>query len=332
MKISVICTVYEEVDTIEKLVNSITNQTEVPDEMIIVDGGSEDGTNQKLLNLQKKHEWLNWQVEEGVNISEGRNKAIKYAENEHILGIDGGCVAHEKWVEKMKEGFEEGHDALAGVFQYIGDTAFEKVQGEIRTHHYSPDNVSDDFNPSSRSVGFKKKVWRDAGKYPEHLFTGEDSRFNANLIQAGYDFHVVPDAVVYWRMRSTPQEYFKQFYLYGQGDARAGNMFDYVGKKFRLSKVFLMASATWMGIFGVLGSIVSPFTLSLTVLGWGMPYGYYLPHLKSAVNEVGLKALPLWTFLIGLQVWGHFLGYHLEKIRKLRLGELLKERDRLLGE
>ncbi|RLG16029.1 glycosyltransferase, partial [Nanoarchaeota archaeon] len=44
MKVSLICTVLNEEDTIEDLLKSIIKQTRRPDEFVIVDGGSKDKT------------------------------------------------------------------------------------------------------------------------------------------------------------------------------------------------------------------------------------------------------------------------------------------------
>ncbi|MBC5792912.1 MAG: glycosyltransferase [Nanohaloarchaea archaeon] len=320
MKISLICTVYNEGGSIEELLESIVGQKRTPDEAVFVDAGSEDGTRQIIENYSEDYEWIKLFVEEGCNIAEGRNTAIEKAENDYIVGTDGGCILDEGWVKAMEEAFEDGHEALSGLFKPLSDDLFEFVQGEIRCAHYERENVPDNWPPSSRSVGFTRQAWEDAGKYPEDLFTGEDAKYNSNIRRAGYEWHVVRDAFVYWRMRPSWRSYFKQFYLYGEGDARAGNMFDYPGKIFGVSKVFLQTSTTYIGLIGLAGAITEPLLLSLTVAGFGAHYGYYLSNLKSAVEKKGLKTAPYFIGLVPVQTLGHFLGYHKEKVRKwLRL-------------
>jgi cellulose synthase/poly-beta-1,6-N-acetylglucosamine synthase-like glycosyltransferase len=194
---------------------------------------------------------------------------------------------------------------------------FEFVQGKIRCQQYEPENVPDNWPPSSRSVGFTKTAWEEAGKYPEDLYTGEDSKFNTNIRRAGYEWHVVREAFVYWEMRPTWKDYYRQFQQYGEGDARAGNMFDYPGKIFGLSKVLLMTSMTWIALIGILGLLITPYSIALTIVGFGAHYGYYLPNLKAAVKEKGLETVPYWLALVMVQVIGHFTGYYKERIKQV---------------
>ena len=82
-QISVVATVLNEGQAIERLLKSLAAQTRVPDEVIIVDGGSTDDT------LQRLQDWVELEdlplrilVEAGANISRGRNVAI----TEAVLG------------------------------------------------------------------------------------------------------------------------------------------------------------------------------------------------------------------------------------------------------
>jgi len=76
-KATLICTVYNEGESINKLFESILQQSVRPDEVIVVDGGSTDGTIDKIKEIADEHEWVNLIVEEGCNIAEGRNIAAE---------------------------------------------------------------------------------------------------------------------------------------------------------------------------------------------------------------------------------------------------------------
>ena len=90
MKISFIATVFNEEKAIKKLLNSIFSQTELPDEVILVDGGSTDTTvsvisNYKFVisNKKRKLPKLILLVKKG-NRSVGRNAAIKKASGDPL--------------------------------------------------------------------------------------------------------------------------------------------------------------------------------------------------------------------------------------------------------
>ena len=77
------------------------------------------------------------------------------------------------------------------------------------------------FLPSSRSVAFLKSSWAAAGRYPEWLDYCEDLIFDFRLADECGPFGFEPEAVVYFRPRSTLGAFFKQYYRYARGDGKA---------------------------------------------------------------------------------------------------------------
>ena len=54
IKTSLICTVLNEEESVQELIDSIINQSVMPDEIIIVDGGSTDSTTEVIMAKIKK--------------------------------------------------------------------------------------------------------------------------------------------------------------------------------------------------------------------------------------------------------------------------------------
>lgn len=314
VKISLICTVYNEGESIDSLLDSITGQTRTPDEAVFVDAGSEDGTQLTIEEYQEDYEWIRLITEEGCNIAEGRNIAIEEAEHDYIIGTDGGCILDENWCQTMEEAFKEGYEALSGLWRPCSENIFEFVQGEIRGHYIKSGNIPENWAPSSRSIGFTREAWEKAGKYPEHLYTGEDAKFNSNMRRAGYEWKVVEDAWVGWQMRPTWKAYFKQFYRYGEGDARAGNLFDYPGKILGISKVFWRLSFTTIGLAAIPLALVHPMFLGLLAVGFGPQYALKFSSLKSCLRQEGLKTVPYWLVMIPMEAVAHWSGFLKEKV------------------
>ncbi|MFB6159458.1 MAG: glycosyltransferase [Candidatus Nanohalobium sp.] len=217
MKVALVCTVYNEGDSIGELLDSVVAQTRQPEEAIFVDGGSEDGTQEVIQEYASEHGWIELVVNEGCNIAEGRNRGVEETDADIIATTDGGCVLDEKWLEKLMENFPEA-DVSAGVFKPKTDgSRFKEVLGVLET----PDieNLPEDWPPSSRSQAFKRDAWEAVGGYPEDLYTAEDTEFNRQLKEAGCKYQIARDAVVYWEMRDSLEEVFDQYRLYGRGDA-----------------------------------------------------------------------------------------------------------------
>ena len=83
MRVSVICTVLNEKDAITRLLDSLVAQTRPADEVVIVDGGSSDGTPAVVMSYAGRLP-LKLQEARGANISRGRNLAVQRTTGEVI--------------------------------------------------------------------------------------------------------------------------------------------------------------------------------------------------------------------------------------------------------
>ena len=78
-KVSVILTVLNEVDSLCPVLENLLSQSRKPDEIVIVDGGSSNGTIELVEQFAGNEDAIKLMVQKGINISEGRNIAIKHA-------------------------------------------------------------------------------------------------------------------------------------------------------------------------------------------------------------------------------------------------------------
>jgi len=316
-KATLICTVYNEGQSIRELLDSIVAQTVTPDEAIFVDGGSSDQTQDIISEYAEENEWLKLVVDEGANIAEGRNTAVEHATNDYIVSTDGGCVLDKKWYEEMSKAFGES-EYVIGMFKPKYDNLFEEVQGKIICSSHTVEELKKgNRGPSSRSVGFSVQTWKDVERYPEDLYTGEDSKFNAKILSEGYEPAIAEKAMVYWQMRPSWRDLYKQFYKYGQGDAKGGNLFTHPSSKLGITKNFWLFSAAKLTSLAIISLPVSQFyypeyTPYNAVILTGLltiPSLYYLEPLKQVASEKGIKALGIGLAITQLKYWGWFDGF-----------------------
>jgi glycosyltransferase involved in cell wall biosynthesis len=221
--ISLITTVLNEEHTIAEFIESVSKQSQRPDEFVIVDGGSTDNTASIIESHAQKYPWIRLIVSKGAKIGEGRNIAVKSARSEIIACTDAGCVLDKNWLKEITAPLVQGtSDVVCGIYQPLAKNDFERAQGLLVV---SKDIYLNTSRMSSRSLAFTKYAWAAAGGYPEDCKTGEDTLFNINLISGGLNFSYAPKAVVYWRMRPTWNAFAKQFRNYGAGDRKTGNIF-----------------------------------------------------------------------------------------------------------
>jgi glycosyltransferase involved in cell wall biosynthesis len=224
--VSVVATVLNEAPAVERLMDSLAAQSRQPEEVVITDGGSNDGTFGVLQSWVESGQLpLRVIRKPGANISEGRNAAIAVARGQVIASVDAGVRLEEGWLAALVAPFEQAPEkqftaVVSGWFVADPQGAFETAMGAtVLPHLREIDPVT--FLPSSRSVAFRKAAWEAAGGYPEWLDYCEDLVFDLRLRSLYGPFAFAPEAVVRFRPRSSLGAFFRQYYRYARGDGKA---------------------------------------------------------------------------------------------------------------
>ena len=177
--VSVIATVLNEAAAIIELLHSLQAQTRPPEEVVIVDGGSRDGT-LEVLQAFAAEASLPVRVlsAPGANISRGRNLAIAAASGEVIASVDAGVRLEPDWLAELVAPFEgeTPPDVVSGFFQADPRSLFERVLGH---HPAAPRrDRSERFEPPALGA-YRRLAGR--GGYPEWLDYCEDLVFDFGL-------------------------------------------------------------------------------------------------------------------------------------------------------
>ncbi len=223
MKISFITTIYNEQNSILDFLQSLAAQTKLPDEIIIVDGGSVDQTVSLINKFQfpKSVKKVKVIVKKG-NRSVGRNEAIRQASGDIIVCSDAGNILDKDWIALITKPFtEKDVDVVAGYYKGLTQNTFHKSL--LPYVFVMPDKVdSNNFLPATRSVAFKKSIWKKVGGFDEVLSHNEDYAYAKKLKKIGANIVFVKDAIAYWIPRNTLKETYIMFLRFAYGDAEAG--------------------------------------------------------------------------------------------------------------
>jgi hypothetical protein len=202
--------------------DSIDGQIQPPDEIVIVDGGSRDGTLEALQDWSAGRSEVLIVSAPGANIAQGRNLAIARCQGEIIAVTDAGVTLDPSWLERLVAVLvaHSQVDVAAGFFVAEARNVFERSLGAT-TLPTAADVDPTRFLPSSRSVAFRRAAWNAVGGYPAWLDYCEDVVFDLALRGAGHRFVWVPGALAHFRPRPSFGAFCVQYYRYARGDGKA---------------------------------------------------------------------------------------------------------------
>lgn len=102
MRVSLIITTYNWKEALAVVLASAFLQTRLPDEIIVADDGSSDGTAEMVRNIAGQAPmpvYHSWQEDKGFRAARSRNRAIASATGEYVILIDGDIILERHFVE-----------------------------------------------------------------------------------------------------------------------------------------------------------------------------------------------------------------------------------------
>lgn len=278
---TLVSTVFNESDRLDRTLADLNAQTLQPNEVIITDAGSTDGTYEKLLAFAANAKMpVNILQEPKCNVAKGRNLAIKAATNPIILSTDFGCRFHPIWMESIIAPFNNpGTQVVGGAYAVIEaelTTEAEKV-AYVLSNGYQFDAKADYFVPSSRSIAYKKEVFEKVGGYSEWLtLAADDLIFGMQIKKLGIPIVIVDRPLVYWGRHRKYIGYGKETFRYGLGDGEARIKYN----NFLKYLVFIICRLLFVaGI--IVAATTQRFSVLLITLVFSIGFIPYYHHLKN---------------------------------------------------
>ena len=255
MKVSLIATVLNADEHIGAFLASVAAQERAPDEVIVVDGGSTDGT---LERLREGGATVTLIEEPGANIARGRNLAIAAASYDAIAVADADCAYGPGWLAALTAPLEAGADVAMGWTEPVVGSLLDACVASLG-FPLAPGDVDEAaFMPSARSVAFRREAIDAIGGYPEWLPIGEDMWVNHRWRERGFAMRMAPDAVASWHPRGSLRAIWTQYVRYARGDGHAGMYPERQALRFAVYGGVLAALAsrrTWPKLLAAGGAI-----------------------------------------------------------------------------
>jgi glycosyltransferase involved in cell wall biosynthesis len=227
--VTVTATVLNEVEDIDGLVSTLAEQIPAPKEVIIVDGGSSDGTWERLQVARSKYPNLIPIRDESCNlnaspgpIARGRNVGIAAATSEIVACADAGCIYDPEWLARLTAPIVNGSAeyALGGsCIDPQEQTTWDLASAPFFGMRQRADGTTK--SCTARSMAFRKDLWQRVGGFSETTFLGEDTNFDLlvrKLVTPAY----AQRAQAIYRPRHTLQSALSMMARYGVADGVLG--------------------------------------------------------------------------------------------------------------
>jgi len=300
MKVSLIATVLNADDHIGAFLSSVAAQDRVPDEVIVVDGGSADGT---LERLRDAGDAITLIEEPGANIARGRNLAIAAASYDAIAVADADCAYGPEWLAALVAPLEAGADVAMGWTEPVIASLLDACVASLGFPLAAAEVDETTFMPSARSVAFRREAIDAIGGYPEWLAIGEDMWVNHRWRERGFAMLMAPDAVASWHPRGSLAAIWNQYLRYARGDGQAGMFPERHALRFAVYGGLLAALAsrrTWPKLLAVGGAVAYARTPIARA------HARLTDPRDRAVATVAVPALLAFTDVA--KMWGYALG------------------------
>lgn len=262
LSISVICPVFNEAAYIDQLLGFMQRATVRPAEIWLVDGGSTDGTVEKIREWQKRIPELRLLHNPKQYVPFALNLAIPRCTGDIIVRLDAHTEYADDYFEKILEGFQRsGADVVGGPTRVRWKNTVQRAVGIAICDVFGIGNSKVhqlDYEGTSDTVTFgawKRSVFERAGLFDEQLLRNQDDEFHYRVRALGFLIYQYPEIRLYYYPRQSFRGLFRQYFQYG------------LYKPLVLQKV--KSGLQWRHL---VPSLFVLYLVALMVLGWWIPW------------------------------------------------------------
>jgi len=303
LAVSLVVPLRNEAATLGWLIESIRGQTRLPDEVVLVDGGSTDRTAAVARALTATDGRFHVLEAGAATPGQGRNVGIAAASNAWIALTDAGVSLDPNWLERLLEVAEQDPliNVVYGNFEPAVRSRFEHCASLAYVPPKQMRQGGRMRGPSIASALLRRGVWEAVDGFPD-LRSAEDLIFMERVAGKGFKIGWAPTASVTWQLQPSLARTFRKFVLYSKHNVWAGRQRHWhygVARQHCVALVLLL-----------LGLFHSPWWLALLLLGalarvgksiWKRREGRGLLWLLNPVQFSGvamiLLAIDLATFV-----------------------------------
>ncbi|KKM02475.1 hypothetical protein LCGC14_1784050 [marine sediment metagenome] len=219
--VSLVIPTYNRILKLFRLLKSLDKLNPIPDEIIIVDDNSTDGSG-KLLDKWKriKREYHKEIILKSQNKgpADSRNLGNYQTRNELIAFTDDDVVVHTKWIKRITSKLLNADEEVVGVGGIV-----KSINNDILSKYYVEHKILEaprqlNYLPTVNCCFRKQPIIQIGGFDTTFLFAGgEDTDLGLRLKNRGYTFVKEKKAIIYHDFSPNFLDFCKMWIRYGKG-------------------------------------------------------------------------------------------------------------------
>ena len=309
--VSVIVPVRNEEKNIENCLKALSKLDYPKDryEIIVSDGCSTDGT-QEIARRYGARVLHN----EGRSRATGVNVGVEHSSGDYIAFTDADCVVDRSWLLNSLNYFEDDEVAGVGGPNIVPPTVSPFTRAIEYVTLQTPGAIKFEKKETVRSLAgcnsiYRAKLLKTFFPLPQIGYV-EDTLLNYRIRKAGFKLVSAPDAIVWHNRHYTNYEqFFKQIFLYGKGEAQAKRIHREMYSAARILEIFSLPIALTFAV--ALYFINRPTFLAIISLGVLLLLSLSVKCILETKSLAVALHVPMVTITEAL---GYSIGYIQESI------------------
>jgi glycosyltransferase involved in cell wall biosynthesis len=312
MNFSFIIPVFNRPEETKELLESLSIQTDLGFEVVIIEDGSKNTSEDVIKAFSSKLNIL-YLFKENSGPGDSRNYGMKRASGDYFIILDSDCILPTTYFENVKTALQQNYvDCFGGPDKALD--SFSNVQKAINyamTSFLTTGGIRggsekvEKFQPRSFNMGLSKKVFEDSNGFG-NIHPGEDPDLSIRLWKKGYKTTLIKEAFVYHKRRIYWSKFYTQVNKFGKARPILDSWYpEYSKITFWFPSLFLM------GIVFAVVMLFFQFYLPIFTL-----FAYFLMlFIDSSIKNKNINVGILSVIATIIQFYGYGKGYLLSFIK-----------------
>lgn len=304
IKYSVIVPVYNRIEEVRDLLQSLSEQTLRDFETILVEDGSTERCDEVAKAFPKANVRYFYKGNEGRSIA--RNYGMERARGRYFVFFDSDCVIPPRYFETVDKALHQrpldcfgGPDAAHDSFSDVQKAINYSMTSFLTTGGIRGGKVQlEKFTPRTFNMGFSRQVWERVGGFRE-MFS-EDIDMSTRIKNAGFETGLIREAAVWHKRRVDFKKFWRQVHVFGMSRITLKLLYpDSLKLVHTLPALFVVGCV----VMALLAIVLSPL--------WLLPLAVYLlaVFIMAWITSKSLRIACLAVPASLIQLWGYGTGF-----------------------